>query len=154
MEFSLVEVKKLGSFHYISQGYTYTSTQIYGGARYLRCTLWRTHPFICPGKSIITEASNLLNMKLEHNHIQENYKSECIELNNKLKRAAENSTLNLREVFDKTTSCEPDESTVTYHHVRITLVKRRKTILPTLPKTPAEFKEVIMQSSLLYSERL
>ena len=154
MEFSLVEGKKLGSFHYISQGYRYTPTQIYGGARYLRCTLWRTDPFICPGKAIITEASNLLNMKLEHNHTQENYKSESIELNNKLKRAAENSTLNLREVFDKTTSCEPAGATVSYRHVRNTMVKRRKTILPTLPKTPEEFKEVIMQSRFVDSVRV
>ena len=126
---------------------------IYEYRKRLRCTLWRTHPFNCPGKAIITEASNLLNMKLEHNHTQENYKSECIELN-KLKRAAENSTLNSRKVFDKTTISEPAGATVTCHHVRNTLVKRRKTILPTLPKTPEESKEVIMQSSLLCSGRL
>ena len=142
MEFSLIECKKLGSFHYISHGYRYISTQIYCDARYLRCTLWRTHPFYCPGKAIFTDASNLLKIKLEHNHTLENFESESFELKNKLKRAEENSTLNLRlrEVFDRTTSCEPAGATVSYRHVRNTMVKSITFILPTLPTTPEDFK--------------
>ena len=64
----------------------------------------------------------------------------------KLKRGAGNSRHNLREVYDKSTSSEPARAAVSYRHVRNTIVKRRKTILPTLPKTSEDFKEVIMQS--------
>ena len=63
-----------------------------------------------------------------------------------MKRGAGNSTHNLREVYDKSTSSEPARAAVSYRHVRNTIVKRRKTILPTLPKTSEDFKEVIMQS--------
>ena len=107
MEYTICEGKKVDSKHYISIYYRYTLTQIYGGTKYLRCTLWRTQPWNCPGKAFICDGSNLLTNKQEHNHTPAVYNSDTIQLRNKLKRAAENSTLNLREIFDNQTSDDP-----------------------------------------------
>ena len=94
------------SKHYLSIGYRYTLTQIYVGNKYLRCTLWRTQPWNCTGKAFIYDDNNLLTNKQDHNHAHAVYNSETIKLRNKLKRAAENSTLNLREMFDDQTRDE------------------------------------------------
>ena len=104
---------------------TYILTQIYGETKYLRCTLLMTYPWKCLGRANICE-SNLLNSKQEHNHASAVLDSDLIQLRNRLKRAAENSTLSLREIIDKETSDDPAGASIAYCHIRNSLVKRRK----------------------------
>ena len=149
MEYTICEGKKIDSKHYLSIGYRYTLTQIYGGTKYLRCTLWRTQPWNCPGKAFICDDSNLLTNKQDHNHAPAVYNSETIKLRNKLKRAAENSTLNLREMFDDQTRDEEAGASIAYCQIRNSLVKRRKKLYPGVPSTSEEFKEMIFDSGFL-----
>ena len=81
-----------------------------------------------------------------HNHIEAAYKSNLVVLNNKLKRAAEISTENLRHVFDDVTSTDQAGALVTYKKVRNTMIKRRRSELPGNSKTPEEFENMIRQT--------
>ena len=49
---------------------------------------------------------NLFYLTQNHCHTEEAYKSKLIALNNKIKRAAENSTDSLRQVFDQVTASD------------------------------------------------
>ena len=129
MEYTLCDGKKGDTKHFISNGYRYILTQIYGETKYLRCTLWRTDPWKCPGRANICE-NNLLTSKQEHNHTSVVYDSDSIQLRNKLKRAAENSTLSLREIFYKETSDDPAGASIAYCQIRNSLVKRRNKLFP------------------------
>ena len=147
MDFTITAGKKGTSQHYLSQGFRYSLTQVYSGTKYLRCTLWKTNPWNCPGKGHIYNMSSLLIVKMSHSHTIEDYNSESIDLKNKLKRAAENSTLlNLREIFDEQTRNDAAGASISFRNVRSTMAKRRKTQFPRLPNTPEAFQEKILQS--------
>ena len=94
--------------------------------------------------------SSLLIVKKGHNHSIEAYNSESIDLKNKLKRAAENSTLlNLREIFDEQTRNDAAGASISFPKVRSTMAKRRKTQFPGLPNTPEAFQAKILQSRFI-----
>ena len=100
----------------------------------------------CPGTGRINLRNNLMNTNQIHNHTVATYKSNLIALNNKIKRAAEISTENLRQVFDDVTSTDHAGALVTYKSVRNTMIKRRRLELPGNPKTAEEFESMIEQT--------
>lgn len=146
MEYKIIEGKKLGSQNFECQGYLYIQSRQTETSIYLRCTLWRCGEKLCPGTGRIDRLLNVLYTKQMHNHTQAAYKSNLIALNNKLKRAAEISTENLRHVFDDVTSTDQAGALVTYKNVRNTMIKRRRLELPGNPKTPEEFENMIKQT--------
>ena len=94
--------------------------------------------------------SSLLIVKKGHSHTIEDYNSQSIDLKNKLKRAAENSTLlNWREIFDEQTRNDAAGPSISFPNVRSAMAKQRKTRIPGLPNTPEEFQEKIVQSRFI-----
>ena len=146
MEYKIIEGKKLGSRNFECEGYRFTLSSQSETSIYLRCTLWRCRERFCQGTGRIDRLLNLLYIKQIHNHTEAAYKSNIIALNNRLKRAAETSTDNLRHVFDDVTSTDQAGALVTYKDVRNTMVKRRRLELPGNPKTTEEFENMIMQT--------
>ena len=82
----------------------------------------------------IQNESNLLTNKQEHNHTPAVYNSDTIQLRNKLKRAAENYTPNLREIFDNQTSDDPAEVSIAYCQIRNSLIKEEKNSFQVCPE--------------------
>ena len=113
MEYSITEGKKLGTHNYSCQGYLYTRSSSSDKCIYLRCALWRSHGIECRGFGRINNECNFFYLTQNHCHTEEAYKSKLIALNNKIKRAAENSTDSLRQVFDQVTAS--DEAGAWYH---------------------------------------
>ena len=75
--------------------------------------------------------------------------SSVIVLNNKIKRAAESSTENLREIFDEVTSGDQAGALLSYRSVRNTMVKRGRLELPGNPKTLEQFEIMIKKHVFL-----
>ena len=90
-----------------------------------------------------------MNITKQHDHSPNEHNSESISIVNKIKRAAEVSTENLREVFNKECRNSPGASSLTFKMIEKTLSKRRKLQIPKLPSSPEEFDELLVQS--LYS---
>ena len=72
-------------------------------------------------------------------------KSEVINLNSRIKRAAETSTDSLRQVFDDVTGSDQANALVSYKHLRKTMLKRRRLEVPGNPQTPEEFENMLLQ---------
>ena len=98
MEFSIVEGKKLNSLNYMSDGYRYNKYNESNGTIYLRFTLARSHG--CSATAKILDTGNLLIITKTHNHSQTEHQTDTIILANRIKRVAETSTGNLREIFN------------------------------------------------------
>ncbi|KAI6657091.1 hypothetical protein LOD99_15877 [Oopsacas minuta] len=146
MEYSVIEGKKIGSVNYECQSFRYIQSSSSSTSIYLRCTLWRCKEIECHGTGRIHLTTNLFYLKKDHNHPEASYESSVIVLNNRIKRAAESSTGNLREIFDDVTSTDQAGALVSYRSVRNTMVKRRRLELPGNPLTPEQFEVMIKQT--------
>ena len=93
----MVEGKRLHSFNFTSEGYRYTKYRESDGIVYLRCTLAKQ--CTCGGLAKVDTAINLLGITREHNHSQDEYKSDSIVQANRIKRKADSSTDYLREML-------------------------------------------------------
>ena len=100
MEYSLVEGKKLNSKNYESEGFRYVKARECEGAIYLKCALFRTNSCPCIGR--IDKTTCLIYSTHIHNHNVASYNAKKIVLSNIIKRKAEVSTSNLREIFNET----------------------------------------------------
>ena len=69
---------------------------------------------------------NLLEITRAHNHSQSDHKSDSIVLENRIKRAAESSTENLREIFDNECRNSSAGSSLTFRKLESTVYKRRE----------------------------
>ena len=92
MEFSVIEGKK--ETNYIADGYRYNKNRENSGIIYLKCTLAKECS--CNGLVKFDTRVNLLEITRAHNHSQSDYNFDSIVLANRIKRAAESSTENLR----------------------------------------------------------
>ena len=134
MEYQIIEGKKLEFKNFRSNDFLYNRSSSNEHCTYLRCTLWRTRGIECPGFGKIIHETNLFHINKDHCHTIEAYKSEIIILNNKIKRAAEISTENPRQVFDNATSGDQAGALISYRNVRNTMLKRRRIEVPRLSK--------------------
>ena len=98
MEFPIVEGERQNSLNYSSDGYRYVKYRESNGTIYHRCTL--SKKWSCHGLAKISSTTNLFEVTKSHSHSKEDYKSESIVLSNRIKRSAEVSTENLREIFN------------------------------------------------------
>ncbi|KAI6646365.1 hypothetical protein LOD99_9236 [Oopsacas minuta] len=146
MEYSVIEVKKIGSVNYECQSFRYNQSSSSSTSIYLRCALWSCKEIECHGTGRIDLTTNLSHRKNYHNHTEASYGSSLIVLNNRIKRAAESSTGNLREIFDDVTSTDQAGALVSYRSVRNTMVKRKRLELPGNPLKPEQFEEMIKQT--------
>ena len=153
MEYRIIEGKKLGSHNYECGGFLYNRSSSTQQSAYLRCTLWRTREIECPGFGKISLENNLFYLNKNHCHSEEAYQSDIITLNNKIKRAAETTTENLRAVFDNVTSKDEAGASITYQRVRNTMLKRRRVEIPGNPKTPQEFEKMLVQTRFVSNFR-
>ena len=144
MEFSIVEGKRQNSLNYSSDGYRYVKYRESNGTIYLRCTL--SKKWSCHGLAKISSTTNLLEVTKSHSHSKDDYKSESIVLSNSIKRSAEVSTENLREIFNNECRDSPAGCTLTFRQLESTMVKRRRKDLPKLPSTCVEFAELLPDS--------
>ena len=151
MEVTLVEGKKLNSVNYQSGGYLYTKVRSSQQFTYVRCTLNRSSG--CPGYAKIDNALNTLIPTSAHDHGEEAYKIGESLLRNKLKRAAEISSERLREVFNETCREEPFNNMVTFRHIESSMCKRRRRLLPPLPKDAGDFTQLIVKSPFAHLYR-
>ena len=97
MEYTTVEGKRLSSKNYYSQGFRYVKSRESSTIIYLKCALFRSHS--CRSFAKIDKISNLLEVTKIHNHSEDAHNSDKIVLCNNIKRGAEISTTNLREVL-------------------------------------------------------
>ena len=99
MEYSVIEGKKLNSNNYECQGFLYVKSREHGDSIYLKCALFRIKSCTCTGK--INKQTNLLQLTSPHCHDPgANYSGKII-ITNTIKHKAENSTTNLRELFNE-----------------------------------------------------
>ena len=152
MEFSIVEGKKLNSINYLSNGYRYVKYHENKGTIYLRCALAKKSG--CGALAKVSTSENLLNTTKHHDHSQNEHNSESISLANQIKRAAEVSSENLREVFNTECRNSPGASSLTFKNMQSTLSKRRKLQVPKLPSSAEEFDELLAHSPYSSNYRL
>ena len=100
MEYFLVEGKKLNSTNYECEGFRYVKSRECETTIYLKCALFRTLSCLSIGR--IDKITNLLEVTRVHTHDTESHNCKKILLSNAIKRKAEISTGNLREVFNET----------------------------------------------------
>ena len=98
-EYSLVEGKKLNSNNYECQGFRYVKSRECETAIYLKYALFRTHS--CLFIVRIDKITNLFELTRVHNHDSDSHNCHKIMISNVIKRKAEESTGNLREIFDE-----------------------------------------------------
>ena len=97
---------------------------------YIKCALFRTNSCPCIGR--IDKATNLMNLTHIHNHDTASYNDKKIMLSNSIKRKAEVSTANLREIFNETCRESDGASSVTFRSLGSSMYKRRRTLQPNI----------------------
>ena len=137
MEYSLIEGKKLNSNNYECQSFRYIKSREHGNSIYLKCSLFRNNSCTCAGK--INKQTNLLELTSAHNHDSAAYNSGRIIISNTVKSKAENSTTNLRELFNETCRGSDEASSVTFRILESSMYKRRRILQPKLPTSALEF---------------
>ena len=141
------------SCNYISGGYRYTKNRESNGTIYLKCTLARQNA--CEGLAKISTLVNLLEITRAHNHSESEYKSHSIVLANRIKRTAEISIDNLRQIFNlECRNSTEAATTLTFKTLESTMFKRRRSHLPKLPVSPEEFDQLLTNSPYSKFHRL
>ena len=102
---------------------------------------------------ISSTRKDLLEITKTHNHSRSEYKSDSIILANKIKRAAESTTDNLRDVFNNECRYSSTGSSLTFKQLESSMCKRRRLDLPKLPSTPQEFAELLLESPFSHNFR-
>ena len=82
-----------------------------------------------------------------HNHSEDAYNSDKIVLRNNIKRGAEISTTNLREVYNDCCRNSDVASSVTFKSIESTMYKRRRLLQPKIPSSALEFGTLLKESS-------
>ena len=151
MEYSVIEGKQLNSKNYESEGFRYVKARECEGSIYIKCALFRTNSCPCIGR--IDKATNLMNLTHIHNHDTASYNDKRIILSNSIKRKAEVSTANLREIFNETCRESDGASSVTFRSLGSSMYKRRRTLQPKLPVSVQEF-DILLQESQYFDYHL
>ena len=144
MEYSLVEGKKLNSTNYESEGFRYVKSRECETTIYLKCALFRTHSCLSIGR--IDKITNLLEVTRVHTHDTESHNGKKILLSNAIKRKAEISTGNLREVFNETCRDADGASSVTFRRLGSSMFKRRRIRQPKIPSSVQEFDALLQDT--------
>ena len=144
MEYSLVEGKKLNSNNYGCEGFHYVKCREYATTIYLKCALFRTNS--CLSIGIIDKITNLLEVTRVHNHDSNSHNSKKILISNAIKRKAEISRGNLRELFNETCRGVDGASSVTFRSLESSMFKRRKIRQPKIPLSAQEFDALIQET--------
>ena len=107
------------------------------------------------GIAKISTMVNLLEITRAHNHSESEYKSQSIVLANRIKRTAEISTDNLRQIFNLECRNSTEAATIlTCKTLESTIFKRRSSHLPKLPVSPEEFGQLLTNSPYSKLHRL
>ena len=122
------------------------------GIIYLKCTLAKECS--CNGLAKVDTRVDLLEITRAHNHSQSDYNSDSIVLANRIKRAAESSTENLREIFDNECRNSSAGFSLTFRKLESTMYKRRKLEVPNLPSSPEQFVEQLITFTYSNTYRL
>ena len=133
MEYSIIEGKKLNSINYECQGFRHVKCGEYGNSIYIKCALFRSNSCACTGK--IDKQSNFLELNAQHNHDAAMHSSEKIIICNTIKRKAEVSSANLREVLNDSCRGLNEASSVTFKSLESSMLKRRRILQPKLPSS-------------------
>ena len=144
MEYSLIEGKKIHSKNYECQSFRYVKSREFGDSIYLKCALFRTKSCTCIGK--INKKTNLFELTGAHNHDLAAFNSGKIFISNTVKRRAENSTTNLRELFNETCRESDEASSVTFKRLESNMYKRKRILQPKLPSSALEFDSFLQES--------
>ena len=107
----------------------------------------------CPCIGRIDKATYLMNLTRIHNHDTASYNDKKIMLSNSIKRKAEVSTANLREIFNETCRESDGASSVTFRSLGSSMYKRRRTLQPKLPVSVQEF-DILLQESQYFDYHL
>ena len=86
----------------------------------------------------------------DHNHDTDAYKTQQIDLRNKLKRAAETSSDRLRNIFNDTCRNHQEAASISYRNTRSIKSKRRMLQIPGMPKSAVEFSQLLVDSRYSY----
>ena len=151
MEYSIIEGRKLNSTNYECQSFRYVKSGEYGNSIYTKCALFRSNSCACTGK--IDKRTNLLELNAQHNHGAAMHRSEKIIVSNTIKRKAEISSANLREVFNDTCRGLNEASSVTFKSLESSMFKRRKIFQSMMPSSALEL-DPLLQGSLSFTNHL
>ena len=103
----------------------------YGNSIYTKCALFRSNSCACTGK--IDKQTNLLELNAQSNHDAAMHRSEKIIVSNTIKRKAEVSSGNLREVSNDICRGLNEASSVTFKSLESSMFKRRRIYNPRCP---------------------
>ena len=144
MEYSIVEGKILNSKNYECQGYWYVKVRESPNSIFLNCALFRTHS--CESFGKIDKLTDLFEVTNLHNHSVESHNKEKIILSNQIKRKAETTTCELKEIFNECCRDSIGASSVTFKKLESSMFKRRRKIQPRLPSCAQEFGVLLLES--------
>ena len=85
----------------------------------------------------------------EHNHGPEEYQSELIDLENQLKRSAEQSVDSIRNIFDDVCHKNAVAHNISFERITSAMYKRRRSNLPADPRTVEEFVDSFTKIGLI-----
>ena len=151
MAYSTIESNKLNYFNYEFEDFIYSNVRSNSKYRYLRCILYRK--LKCKGFGKIDLYSNQFIPTQDHNHDTDAYKTQQIDLRNKLKRAAETSSDRLRDIFNDTCRNHQEAASISYRNTRCIMSKRRMLQIPGMPKTAVEFSQLLVYSRYSYMHK-
>ena len=144
MKYSIVEGKKLNSRNYECEGFRYVQARECQGFISLKCALFSTNSCPCIGR--INKATDLIEITHFHNHDTASYNTKKIILSNSIKRKAEVSSANHREIFNETSRESEGASSVTYKSLGSSMYKRRRILQPKIPSSVQEFDLLLQES--------
>ena len=137
MEYRLLEGTRKNSVNYECNNFLYRKNSASENVIYVRCT-----KSDCFGRGIIQ--GDRLTVKWGHSHPPEEDLDISAQIaKSQMKRRAENTATDLREIYDEECDNNVTAGTFSYHEIQSTLRKRRRSNFPNLPRTSTEASQTM-----------
>ena len=139
----ITEGKRRDSTIYVLDEFCYVKENDKGSFILLRCSEFKT----CGGRARIMKSTNTLKMTKSHSHGNRADEIAKTSLESKMKRMAESSSATLKRIFDDVSLEEPNvAASVSFYRMETTMQKRRRTMIPSLPRDALDAIEKIQSA--------
>ena len=137
-EFEIIEGLKKNTKNYVHDGYIYTKNNSDALKTRLRCRDWKDG---CKGTAYIENGKFYVNRKCLHDRAEQAINKQKIEA--KMKDMAGKTCAPLRQIYDENLDTSTSSAVSPFSKISSTLSKRRRIVLPKLPKTINEFDKAL-----------
>ena len=137
-EFEIIEGLKKNTKNYVHDGYIYTKNNSDALKTRLRCRDWKDG---CKGTAYIENGKFFVNRKCLHDRAEQAINKQKIEA--KMKDMAGKTCAPLRQIYDENLDTSTSSAVSPFSKISSTLSKRRRIVLPKLPKTINEFDKAL-----------